>query len=487
MSVSHCFRCIFLLIFAVQSLTAQTPYQLFRPDVQYLYHNPLVQNEIGSPLVGIQLTEATCNFTYDTAVYEEEGGFGCVRRYPSFIGHEVCKGASLTRLNIQSDEDPFYLDIFVQQPAGTTWIANDDTADTIIARVDEIILADVLGLVDSIKHIGLYRMNTDGTLMPLHEEPSLAISRQYGLVSATFLPTVYEERGSFTLAGMSEPSVGVQNPTNETILDLNIGDEQHIQRLSFDLGESRLVYQEQITTLVELSYEISSASHLLIYDLVEREYYGNSTDTLQRPMRRDTVHIPVNEVVFLDNQPGSLVENTQLDWWHTVELGHTFFCERPAKRLSTPFTFPGGTDCGFFVIDAIPGAHYFADLAGPFYAFFSIAGPDERVLQYWQPANGTACGTPFDFVTATDDASSFADGNIRVWPNPTNDQFTVDLPPVLGLQRISLFNASGKLLWSKNEPTVPFTYDMRTLPAGSYWLQLMDAQGVTQIVTLIKQ
>ena len=118
-------------------------------------------------------------------------------------------------------------------------------------------------------------------------------------------------------------------------------------------------------------------------------------------------------------------------------------------------------------------------------AVFSI-GSFTLTQGFQQPDDSTSVGTE----TLTQIRIDYS-----VWPNPTSGLFTVkiwlDQPAELGLQ---LHNAAGQLLreLTKTAPLpvgeTAHEFKIDDLPAGSYWLELMEKSGRSaRTLAILKQ
>ncbi|MEL6661108.1 MAG: T9SS type A sorting domain-containing protein, partial [Bacteroidota bacterium] len=105
---------------------------------------------------------------------------------------------------------------------------------------------------------------------------------------------------------------------------------------------------------------------------------------------------------------------------------------------------------------------------------------DTTVIEYSISENGCDSLTIFqiDVLTRTTDPS-WQDG-IKLAPNPTAGPLTITWPDVVHLQRISIYNTSGRLLeeWIPSEQG-QHHFRLSSLPVGTYYLLLQDENGNT--------
>lgn len=474
------YLCFLFCLFCIQ-VSSQEFYQLFRPNVQYLYEHQLPTNGVVSPLLGMQLGSMSCQTTYESLLPNlPEDQPDCLVRTPAFIGSEICLTDNLTQLNLQSDEDPLWLELRTQAPVGAQWLAALHT-DSIFARVDEVLLAEILGLTDSVKSIGLYTKNTDGELIPMYEEPPLQISRNYGLVKAVFLHWLGADVSSIELAGMSQPAVGVQNPERATVFDLQNDDEFHWLKVNTTFAEGSYLhtYEEEQARLIAQYWTSGNATRGYVFSLERKTYFVSPempTDTLYSTDLADTISIDWEAHAYLNEQPGALLLNPEVpDWWQSVLLGESYFCDRPAKQLGIP-VYIFNDDCSGPTIDLEPGNRFYQGLGGPFYEEINIGGLRFRSLQYAQLQDDTSCGIPFDFVVGTKEPEMA--NRLKVWPNPADQILHIEgidqLPQ--GTQ-IHITDAQGRRLSDASSSLSGNRFHLAILPAGMYFLSVYDKTG----------
>lgn len=474
------------LLMTVQAF-AQNDYQLFRADVQYLYQHQLPANAVTSPLLGIRLGNSPCYTTYESVLPNfPDDMLDCALRVPAFAGSEICQEAGLTRLNLQSDEDPLWLELYPQAAVGTQWFAAF-VSDSIFAEVTRVEQTDFLGLTDSVKSIEFYNRNEQGNLEALYDLPPLRISKNYGLVSAVFLHWLGTDIGSIELVGMSQPEVGIQNPERANVFNLSIGDEFHWYTIStqvFPEGGFEHTYTQEQATLIDQYWTTGNEDRVYVYSKDMKIYYdgpASSTDTIYQSAVLDTVIINWERHAFLDEQAGSLLfeENS------VVMLGHPGLCDLPAKQLGTPLTL-FNEECIRPVIDLQAGNYFYEGLGGPYFANLSIGGYSYKVLQYANLQNNASCGTPFDFVVSTKDQLRRIP--LRAWPNPTQDFLSFEGPWESDYLDYEVVNEHGKIVKSARHWPFAAPINVADLPAGIYWISITGhEQKIGSVVPFVKQ
>jgi hypothetical protein len=98
----------------------------------------------------------------------------------------------------------------------------------------------------------------------------------------------------------------------------------------------------------------------------------------------------------------------------------------------------------------------------------------------------TSIYTPNCDVVTTED-TPYSLPSIRIYPNPTSGDVTVELPAFFQ-GNIQLLNALGQVLLEKNRATpqqTTITFDLRGRAAGMYWLRYLDVNGRYRIEAII--
>ena len=80
---------------------------------------------------------------------------------------------------------------------------------------------------------------------------------------------------------------------------------------------------------------------------------------------------------------------------------------------------------------------------------------------------------PFVIADGIAEHSSGKEGNILVYPNPTDQQLNIRTPESCQLQQVCLYDGSGRLLLRKTVNATMFHLDLSGLPAGTYRVTLL--------------
>ncbi|MGH1433600.1 MAG: T9SS type A sorting domain-containing protein [Lewinella sp.] len=483
---------IFVSFFFINCTCAQYAYQLFRPGVQYLYEHNLPVTDYTSPLLGIRLGGAACQVMYESLQPDiSSGAPSCLTKVPAFIGSEICQSVAQTSLNLGSDEAPLWLQLFSGALPGASWLATVDGNDSIYAKIDNLEWANVLGLMDSVKTIGLYTKEENGQLVPLYEEPPLQISRNYGLVKGVFLHWLGTSTGSVDLVGMSNPQVGLQNPDRQSVFQLQPGDELHLLTVNTTLSGNAFYheYREKINTLISNGWLSGNTIRYFAFSSDQKIYQSGpaaNPDTAFLYAQPDTLFLSWEPLGYLDKQPGELIADTSIpDLWQVLTLGNRYFCEQPAKRLGSPFIL-GNESCAIPLFDALPGDDFFAFYSGPYYQNTTIGGLSFRILNYAHLTGELPCGNPFDFVVGTTSVPSVSP--LHIWPNPVQDELHLQSPHTNKAElEIEIWSTHGQLIQSFTAFSESTQIPVQHLTTGAYYLRYTLPNKQPEVIKFIKQ
>ena len=473
-----------LLALAGTCVRAQSPFQLFRPGVQYLYENPEYSDNpylIASQYYGVRVDSVGCYDLYGTLGAGDAGmPTICLYERPSPFGYSVCQTADSTVMNFD-DNDPFVL--YQSAEVGARWRAYGGGIG-ITAEVLSVDTALVFGLPDTVKTIAFFANDTSS----IGEQ--VRISQRYGLLEA---PRFYDfpfERSTLRLAGMSAPTVGVQLP-NEAIYGLAaVGDSFQIETYNATLPPFGLNdrFERRFTTFTILEVDTTD-SEVYRYRASGSfyDYEGGYQPTAIDTVFDFTAQRLPEELRGV--QPGQAVPSVAGDSSSlSIVKAYLDDCGLLRVRLSTPVRFEED-GCGFdeSEVDGGPGRVYTPGVPVWLDSIVALDGPYESILRYYRTAD-SQCGTlldPTDIIISVRQFDPTFDAEFQVFPNPTSGQFNVVLPGTDSYQ-VRLYNLAGSQVqseWIRGGSRQSLATDM--LPAGSYFLVVFEgarAVGRRQVI-----
>lgn len=75
---------------------------------------------------------------------------------------------------------------------------------------------------------------------------------------------------------------------------------------------------------------------------------------------------------------------------------------------------------------------------------------------------------------------------VKVFPNPTADRFSIEMPGLEGEVSISLYNMEGKLCWSHSTRSEVTEFSTGSLSQGIYQLRLLHAKGMQRYTLVVE-
>ncbi|MDD5571908.1 MAG: T9SS type A sorting domain-containing protein, partial [Bacteroidales bacterium] len=104
-------------------------------------------------------------------------------------------------------------------------------------------------------------------------------------------------------------------------------------------------------------------------------------------------------------------------------------------------------------------------------------------------ADGNGCENSDTIIVIVDICSGIADmesSYLRVYPNPTSNNITIEIPQTSRGSILSVYDISGKQIMQKQLKETRTNLDVRGLPNGMYFLKLVNAKGVN-VIKFVKE
>lgn len=446
-------------------------YALFRLGVQYVYYYEQAMYP-EARYHGMLLTDSACQATYPSIRWDLL--YECFVPSSAFIGSEICRTDSITSVRIQEEQ---WLEIHQQATEGETWLAST-LYGGIYGTVSQVVLENFLGLIDSVKYIRFFEDNHPDEV---YGGAELRISQHHGVVSSPFFRQFGWEVNSLTLAGMSEPMVGIQNPTQADIFNLAIGDEWHTDKmLTTSDGESSYYMETSLRKGVLTDIIMDESNQTLSYvvnaeTLRFRRNMDQSYSDSTLFQETYTEVFDLEDLAFLNEQPGTWRED-YIGWndsYGIIDLSYPNLCSRVGKYLIASWGI-NMDGCLFFYPDSGHSPDFVQGLAGPYYNVLVLSGLYHNQLIYYNGVNGS-CGEPLDFsdvVIATNEPSTNPIA-IALSPNPASTFVQISLLDNLpGEKQLVLYDTQGQLLKSQAFSSSVLRLELEDYPSGLYALQV---------------
>lgn len=476
----------FLMLTGLLFGQPSSDYRFFRPNVQYIYENPTVTDnnkDYISPLLGM-LGDYKAGGDTMARAYESVAQpipdfipEGCFEREPSFAGTSFTEAGGQTVLTFSDSTSLLILRTAI---TGDTWTA----APGVTGRIISIAENTFLGLTDSVKTI---RFTTDTVGVPINVD--IEVSRTYGLVVGTYFHDLTHRGIPLPLVGLSSPEVGVQNPSAADVANIPAGTRMAIQRLRSDSrqnGDYFDIYIQQDITTTGQYFDSARQRFVVPYIMNQLTYLNDPTgvrpnfDSLLETGLRDTFSIPFNSTLFNHEgritQPGQLVPS--IHGTHLLapvllvedETGFGKFQGELLESWSTP-------GCYITSQERSTTGRFYAGVGGPYRTESMFQRNGNDVLGVMN--DESSFGTFFDFsdVIINGVNDFHPDNRIRLYPNPTSDRITLEIPADLGRASLRIYGADGGLLRTTAAVTGNRSVSIERLTPGIYTVMVVNESG----------
>jgi agmatine/peptidylarginine deiminase len=375
----------------------------------------------------------------------------------SVAGKEVFFDDNGDNLIINNNNDT--IRIRTTASAGNTWTAYQDNDLIVTATVKSIVQAQVLGQTEPHKIIQFKTF--DPQMQPVSHylnNREISLSRSHGLVTAFNFMMFPDVEDHYSLSGMTDPEVGIQNLTWENVHDFQPGDVLHFEEEITQHNET-LIKQFRITYL-----EREDMADIIRYRIKREINIISETEELQH----DTISVEVSRMNEVFDKLSYMPYNhrTELIEYHSQST----FLEIESKFIETALVF---VDCWSPINTAFGYHFYIKGLGGPYYRSSGVWWLFRRTLVYYNK-NGQTWGNPFPPLAVQNQYKP----EIAVFPNPSKGIFNISLPQDINSAIFELYDTSGRLV-SSQEIKARTTITTTGL-IGLYFYLIKDHKAVLQ-------
>jgi len=444
------------LLFQVLFMFGQN-YQIARSDRTTLYGEPqifAVKIDSFKVIKGDSILYTIPNIY--SLFYDEENYRQCYDIFgPTFLGHQIIIQKDGDNLLFNKQKDT--ITIKATAKLGESWLAfNKPDHPTILATVIEHKLADVLGLMDSIKSIYLTAKDTLSEPLDNLVNDTIEISKHFGVTKTIAFSKFPKSYGRLQMVGYNNPERGIQNLTWFDVHDYQVGDVLH----TFYTLNYNEAFQETktILTILDRKDNINSNGDTESIEYIQkREIHNQSNaDYYGTPISGNNAHISdtITKKIYpkpsFDNLPRYplIVEdyNDVLYAENRMQIGG--FNNPPGVISKTPPVLLGQfclrDSCwtqSCFIDGDQPYNTYYQGLGGPYYSNWINSFTNttsSKNLVYFEK-NDSIWGEPLD-LTHVQEYDPLI--QINLYPNPAIDCIEVELHPKNLPATFQLFSVS---------------------------------------------
>ncbi len=418
----------------------------------------------------------------------------------TWIGQSIFQDNNGTEYFLNSDSDTIVIKPL--DTIGSSWhLYNYSNGNYIEGLVTGINQENFLGLSDSAKTIQLTVKNSSGNVIAnILNGKQVKISRNYGFVQTFGFKNFPTDTTLFTLAGLSNPQVGIMNLTADSIYDFNVGDEFHHHReTNCSIGLTDKYYS--IERVLLKSFSLNNDT---VYYLTERchryEHYDFINSVFYHSILFDTVSLPytistnarLNKFSYqLTDTPATSFQNTNngfLEFYFDTTHNSRF-----KKVTHEYYYYDNSSNCFSLVIgQGIFLDKVFASGLGLVYStdynscqvgngvFDSLVCYKKGSELWGQPLNCSA-------LLAVKDYDHQAE--IILFPNPVSDYINLNIKGVNAGQQfhLTIKNLMSQLVLERDfETTSNTSLPVNDLTSGIYFLTVTSKEKIFKTLKFCK-
>jgi hypothetical protein len=479
------------MLLAVARVFSQD-YQCIRDNATYFYSDG---TNIKAILIDSVVVTAEGHDYYNYPAMSYNTSTGCFSTEgPSWIGRKVIVEPDGD--NIFTNKNNKSITIKTAQNLGDFWNCYQfDDGNYIIATIVELQEMGFLGLYDTVKKISFQAFNSGGIPMAHSiNQKYLLLSKNYGLIRtinfkvfpdlAEFI--FYNEYCTeFTLVGISNPVIGLQNLTAAMVYDFNVDDEIHkfygyyaygSYYHEFSYSKNFILQKDFSSNFDTVSYLVSSCgiTEQQIPDVGTVYTYSTLDTTINNYFigLDSVVNVIPDKVIVHEIDP---------DYWEYSVIITTFF-ENSGKQNKTDLRhFFSGYPHNCIEEMESEYIYNFIEGLGSYYSSqipYTGGGSDKPVyykkgIEEWGVPYNFNCE---DFITSDNKISDYSN-EVLLSPNPMADwsKLTIDNPENKEYQ-FQLFNSMGLLVRVNQFRTGELLIQRENLNNGIYFYLLADGQ-----------
>ncbi len=473
---------LYILLLTIVALKTQAhDYQTVYPNQTALFKNTSNNRINGLRVDSVKVAADTILYPFATIQAVSKYCFSPYKA--SWIGEKVVIKPDGS--NLFFNREGGVVTLKTQARLNEPWIAFQ-RADTfrVEASVQAVGLGDVLGLSDSVKTIAFRVVDQQGnTVDHALNKLKVKISKRYGFVEtlnfylfpdivASYPDIILME---YTLVGLTNPKLGLQNLRWFEVYNFTPGDELHVQEHNFGDPYFYLPIREYDNRCIYKYLERADFADSIVYRVARRQsiktVYADS-DTLET--YNDTLKSVVLVNPDFDKLPGEPTFNDG-SAYQMFMRNDEFLMKISPSGMDELYVGNGNCWSEIAGEGCLPEKRYIAGLGGPYYYCHGYAGDsEERKLVYYKKGK-TEWGSRLN-ITGVPNYK--ADARLQVFPNPTCDVVTFQLNGNTGTCNVRIYNQTGMMVKSEQFEGSSCTFHLSGLRSGIYLYKLTSSNSL---------
>ncbi len=353
------------------------------------------------------------------------------------------------------------------------WImlkTKDVLEEAIITGIDTM---TVLGVVDSVKTIDITGYGNDYVLS------IILLSKHYGIIKTCNLYnfTKYFDyiQGSdnyfeiYSLVGITNPKIGVQNLTWFDVFDFQVGDELHTSFKEYPYPRAPQYYSENQTIIKYLSRQDFTDSIIYKVDRTQSNPYKHDTIISKISLNKNFDKLPF-ETSFEPSSPNH----------NSCTFKYLMNISAAISKTEPPVydKFYKNQDCWvkLLVDGCMPSYTYLKGLGGPYFKDCT-----ENSLVYYKKGSST-WGVP---LVISGINQPIAESNISVLPNPTTDKITIS--NLTDNCTFELLDLKGSVMLRTTITSSENTLNISNFDKGLYLYRISSNGALLKAGKIVKQ
>lgn len=463
-------------------------YQCFSPGKEYIF----LSDATGYATIKIDSLETLAQdsvYYFYPVIRLSQNQSTCYRvDAPSWMGSKMVKKPNGEHVFFNLENDT--VRILANSPVGTSWTCYQNDSLTIEAYVENISIMEFIGITDSCKSLSLQAYNDQNNPVPHPiNDYEIIISKQYGIIKSPGLGQFpglasgneysffYYPQTEFTLSGVSNPQLGVQNLKWFEIYDFQPGDEIHIRETS-SIVYPMMTYWD--TTLTITKYvDRADYDDSIVYTISKIQKHVHVTDT-SSTTNVTTVYGSsiVHQNEAFDQPPLTPISNDgNSAYVYTMHDNPTHAGVLKTKISGADFLYFANDTCWYQVLSdgCFPAKQYYSGLGGPYFECYGwMSQTWKRKLVYYKKGDNEWGNPLYIDTTLNIDNAPANNSKLKIYPNPVSEKLTVenvnDIPGLV----FRLYNAQGAKLRTQKLQDTFTRIDISNLAPGLYFYTIRN-------------